>query len=319
MSKPVVKAVVKKPVNRSENTILSNPLTYDIKNIIFDVADACTIPNTNINYYRINIGTKNADGKEGELVIGFDRCNSSGLSEVRDQSSGKLTGYSLAINMTNRDGSMSDKQKASLDLIEKILEKAKQHLLKEEVKEQVQRNIKEHDLNWHMSPVWYKRDQKTEEIVEGAQPMIFCKLLYSKDKVDKQGKAIPAKIVSDFWLEGSGEEVNPLDFLGKKSSVRCAVKVESIFVNKKELKLQLKLMQTYIKPIETGRRRLLEMEEETNINLDGTSQYLNNDEIDIDIENNKNDNNYDIYEEKIELSDHEEEKPKEIKKRGKKN
>ena len=134
-----------------------------------------------------------------------------------------------------------------------------------------------------------------------------------------QGKAIPAKIVSDFWLEGSGEEVNPLDFLGKKSSVRCAVKVESIFVNKKELKLQLKLMQTYIKPIETGRRRLLEMEEETNINLDGTSQYLNNDEIDIDIENNKNDNNYDIYEEKIELSDHEEEKPKEIKKRGKKN
>jgi hypothetical protein len=311
MSKNIVKKSV---VNRSENTILTNPLTYDIKNLIFDSAVKSTIPNTTIGYYRINIATKNPDGKEGELVLGFDRCNSSGVSEVRDQASGKLTGYSLALTLTNRDGTATDKQTATLKLIDNIIEKAKEYLMNDEVQEEVERYFKPHEFE-NMSPVWYKKEKG--KIVEGAVPMIFCKLLYSKEKVDKQGKSIPARIVTDFWLEGSNEEVNPLDFLGKRCSVRAAVKIESIFINKKDVKLQLKLHQTVIKPIETGRRRLLDMDDgETSINLDGTNNYLNdNNELDLEI---------DIpIEDKIELSDNEnieEEKPqiKEDKKKGKK-
>ena len=292
MSKTVKKAVQ----NRSDNTVLTNPINYDVKNLIFDPADKCTIPNTTIGYYRINIATKNSNGKEGELVLGFDRCNSSGLSEVRDQSSNKLTGYSLALTLTNRDGSATEKQQATLNVIESIIEKAREHLMKDEVQEEVERYFKPHELE-NMSPVWLKKEKG--KVVEGAIPMIFCKLLYSKEKLDKQGKNIPAKIVTEFLLEGTGEEVNALDFLGKRCSVRAAVKVESIFVNKKDVKLQLKLYQAAVKPIETGRKRLLDMEE-TSINLDGTSQFDMNDDIDLNIENK---NNYNIYEEKIELED----------------
>src|SRR5258708_7845864 len=99
----------KKKVSKSKITALTDIMTFpsDIKEmkeqiqkrLTIDPPISGTVPNSNpvINYYRINIGIKNPDGTEGDLIVDLDRCFCFGTGENKAPDSGILNGYSASI------------------------------------------------------------------------------------------------------------------------------------------------------------------------------------------------------------------------------
>ncbi len=55
----------------TENTQITSAIGYDVKNIIFSEPVSGSIPDSKpkIEFKRINISTKNADGTTGELIL----------------------------------------------------------------------------------------------------------------------------------------------------------------------------------------------------------------------------------------------------------
>jgi len=245
--------------NRSQNTQLTDPINYDTNNIIFDEATENNIPGSKVKYYRINVATKNEDGTEGELILGLDKCMSYGVQESRDMNTNVLTGYSISITLRDRDGG-SERQNKTIDVIESIVEKCKDHILS--VKKTIGKvSIDRSDLK-KLNPIFYKLNDEGERD-ETASPMLYPKLIYAKERKDaKTGDIIPSKILTQFYLTDEVDEngeplsVDPLQFLGKRSILSCALKIESIFVGQ-VIKLQCKVAEVDIKPVETRSKRLL--------------------------------------------------------------
>ena len=99
-----------------------------------------------------------------------------------------------------------------------------------------------------LNPIYFKRDKG--KIVEGASPTLYAKLIVKKDKTDGN------KIISVFFDEDLGEQINALDLLGKGCYVRAAIKFESIFIGNK-ISLQVKLYEAEVKIVASGMKRLL--------------------------------------------------------------
>jgi hypothetical protein len=114
-----------------------------------------------------------------------------------------------------------------------------------------------------LTPIWRKVNQETGEIDETAIPALYPKLIYAKEREDAKTKEmIPSRIITKFFLADEVDEngdpmrANPLEFIGKSCTVSCALKVESIFVGQ-VIKLQCKVVEVDIKPLETKPKRLL--------------------------------------------------------------
>src|SRR5437016_3529619 len=75
------------------------------KRLIFDAALSGSVPNSKppITFHRINIGITNEDKSEGDLVVGFDRSFSFGVSENRNEQTQALQGFSYPISMYDRE------------------------------------------------------------------------------------------------------------------------------------------------------------------------------------------------------------------------
>jgi hypothetical protein len=245
-------------INRSQTTVLSDPINYNVENIVFDEPTENNIPGSTLKFFRVNVGTKNPNGTEGNLVLKLDKCMSYGLQETRDMQTGVLNGYSISLCMKDKEGA-TERQEKTLDVFTKIVEKCKDHLLS------VRTKIKKFDLERNdlkkLNPMYMKR-KEDGQIDENAIPTLYPKLLYYKSRKDKNGNEIPAKIGSVFYNEdevdeeGNPMEVDPMVFLGKRCLVTAALKVESIFVGK-DIKLQCKLIEADVKSLDTKPKRLL--------------------------------------------------------------
>jgi len=245
-------------INRSNTTMLTDPMNYNVDNIIFDEPSENNIPGSTLKFFRVNIGTKNANRTEGNLVLKLDKCMSYGLQETRDMQTGILNGYSISLCMKDKEGATSYQDK-TLDTLNKIVEKCKDHLLN------VRTKIKKFDLERNdlkkLNPLYMKR-KEDGQIDENAIPMLYPKLLYYKSRKDKNGNEIPSKISSVFYNEdeideeGNPIEIDPMIFLGKRCIVTAALKIESIFIGK-DIKLQCKLVEADVKLMETRVRSLL--------------------------------------------------------------
>lgn len=247
-------------VNRSNTTQLTDPVSFNPDNLIFDEPAENKIPgDENLKFHRISIGIKNQDGTEGDLVIGLDRCNSYGIQITRDMKTKELNGYSLAIVLRDKDAP-TERQEAGIKAIETIVEKAKDYILK--VKGKMKRGDLERSDLKKLTPLSYKKDEDGVKD-ETAPPMLYPKLYYYGERKDKNGNILPARIASTFYAEdevdehGEPVEVDPLQFLEKSCFVTCAIKVEGIFVGSTAIKLQCKLFEADIKAKETGPKRLL--------------------------------------------------------------
>jgi hypothetical protein len=247
-------------VNRTATTQITDPIEFSTNNLIFDDPIENKIPGEeNLKFHRINIGYKNDDGTVGDLVLGLDKCLSYGVQPTRDMQTKQLNGYSISIVLKDRD-CPTERQEAAITALEAIVEKSKDFIMS--VRTKMRRGDLERSELKKLTPLSYKKDDAGMRD-ESAPPMLYPKLLYGKEKVDKNGKVMPARILTTFFAEGEVDEygqpveVDPLMFLEKRCDVTCDVKVEGIFVGSSNIKLQCKLLQTEVRALQTGPKRLM--------------------------------------------------------------
>jgi hypothetical protein len=231
----------------SSNTQLTSAIGFNVSRMVFTEPQTGSIPNTvpAITFKRININVRNDDGSIGEFLIATERLFSFGVSENLDPSSQKVNGYVMPIVLWNRDNPTAE-EKAFTDTFDAIIEKVKDHLLTESVKEQIDTrgDLERSDLK-KLNPLHIKK--VLGKPVPGASPTLYAKLLVSK-KLDK--------ITSMFYDHQSGEDINPLDLINKQCHVRAVIKIESIFIGNK-ISFQVKLHEAEVEPKQTGMRKYL--------------------------------------------------------------
>lgn len=233
------------------------------KRLIFEDAVFGTHPtNKTITFYRINIGIKNPDDSEGEVIIGLDRSFSFGVSTNYDESKTVIQSYSYPISMYDRNGA-TDHQLRSVQFIEVLSEVCQEYTLQPHVKQSLSAPKTElHHLEKY-NPLYYPEDKKTGERIQGKSPNFYPKLLWVKAGVNKNGKEVKERMFTRFYAEdedgpdGEPLSLNPLEFLDKKHYTTAAVKFESIFFGAKTKNIQTKVYEAVVKAADSGSKRLL--------------------------------------------------------------
>jgi hypothetical protein len=214
---------------------------YNVNKMVFGKPQNGSVPNTPIQYKRINIGTKNPDGTTGELILETERCFSFGVSENINPETQKVNGYVLPLCLWSKDAP-TDPEREWVDTFDAIVEKCKDHLLT--IKDDIEKYNLKRDLLENLNPLYWKKVKG--KIVDGQGPTLYAKLIQSK-KLEK--------ILSHFE-DDNGNVIDPLNLIGKYCYVKAAVKIESIFVGK-NISLQVKLYEAEVRLIDSGMKRLL--------------------------------------------------------------
>ena len=245
-----------------------DPLTYNVENLRFSEPVEGSIPlpgGKKSAFFRIPIKTKKENGQESDLIFVLDRSSSFGISEYAEEA-GKYSA-TLSIQLTDRD-TPSERQRKTVQVFQDIAEAAKNHIVKNSktfakvlgagiTKDQFRK----------MGPVKVPMTEDGE-IDTSRSPTMNVKLLTSNKKKNNDaddsdlGSSAKPKIITSFYAEDSEDPdnptpVDPLDYLGKRCFVTCAVKVDGVFVGKQIQSIQLKLYECNIKAIESKPRRLL--------------------------------------------------------------
>lgn len=223
-----------------EKTQLTPASGYKTSRMIFSDPVAGSIPNSkpSIEFMRIFIKTKNADGTIGDLILPTERLFSFGIQQNVSQETGKVNGYSMPLCMwskeddPNASNEQREKEKEWVETFEAIIDKCKKHLI--EVKKEVkQYTLEMSDLKKFAQCLYWKRHEG--EIVEGVGPVLYTKLIESK----KQGKILT------MFYDKDDNEIPFSDLEGKYCHTSAAVKIESIFIGSK-ISLQVKLWEAEV-------------------------------------------------------------------------
>ena len=99
-------------------------------NIIFNEAKEYKVKDSKIKYKRIPIEVKYPNGKKGALVLESPVLFSFGVSEKKNQETGKLVGYSLPVCLWSRHSVPNSREKAFFDVINNVTKLSQQHLEK---------------------------------------------------------------------------------------------------------------------------------------------------------------------------------------------
>jgi len=236
------------------NNQLTSPANFNIANLIFgepkentmEINDDPSGRPTTIKFYRIDIKYRNQDKTVGDLILGCDRLKSAfGLSP-------KFGTFHL--NMLDA-GNPTDLQVKTVEVINEIVEKCREHLISVRVeigKPRMSRSNLEGETD--ITPLKYAKkdiDPKTGLPAKNAIPNLSVKL-NTVGKKDTSGK----KYKDTFYNEEDDSLVDPEDLIDKRCEVIPAIKIESIFVGQ-VIKVQTKLAEAIVKLTESGPRRLL--------------------------------------------------------------
>ena len=101
------------------------------ENIIFNKTKEYKVKDTNIKYKRIPIEVNYPNGKKGALVVETPLLFSFGVSENKDQKTGRLNGYSVPVCLWDRDGVPNTKELSFFELINSINLICQKHLEEE--------------------------------------------------------------------------------------------------------------------------------------------------------------------------------------------
>ena len=237
-----------KKLKKMSNTQLSSPVSYNISNIRFGktIVSSTGTDGKGPKNNRIPIYTINSDGSSGDLIFLTEDLFSFGVSENKDPATGRMTGYTLPLCLHNKQGA-TDAEKAFVSVLKDVVEKCKDYLLLDSTKAELKKfDLERSDLKKLDSFLYFKRDKDSGKLLEDNGPVIYAKLIESK----KNNKFITS------FFDPSGDEINPLDLIGKYCWAKSAIKVESIFVGSK-ISLQIKVYEAEVRPVEIGTRRLL--------------------------------------------------------------
>ena len=235
----------------SMNTQLADPANFNVDNMIFSKPVKGGITSgegqPEIKFFRIPISARNADGSVGELVFPTPtELWSFGVQEnLAQDGSGKVSGYSLPLCLYTKDNPQ-EIQKRFVSTLEAIVEKCKDHLLLPDVKAETGKyDLERAELKKLNSFIWWKREKGV--IVPGSSPVLYPKLIQSKKQDNK--------IITTFFNQ-NGEDVDPIDLIGKGFNTTAAIKIESIFIGAK-IALQIKVLEAEVHLQENRRRTLL--------------------------------------------------------------
>lgn len=247
---------------------LTSAHNYDTGRMIFSEPQIGTVPNTvpAINYRRIPISTRNADGTVGDLIIPTERLFSFGVSENTNPETKAVNGYVLPLCLWNKDGP-SEAEKEWSDTFDAIVEQCKEHLVEN------REEIEQYDLTLNdlkkFNPLYWKKDKtnpdkkKRGNILPGSGPTLYAKLIATK-KLE----------IRSMFFDTNNEQLNPMDLLGKFCHSKAAVKIESIFIGNK-ISLQVKLYEAVIEESSSGMKPLLARPKASSVVLMGTSTTMN--------------------------------------------
>ena len=273
--------IVSKKVNlsaRQANTQLVDPFEFNPANVIFDDPAAESIPNQPGTNYRVNLGYKNKDKTEGNLILEFDTCYCFGVSENQDKTTNTLNGYILPISLYDMNGPTPKQQKV-VEVLCDLVAQCKKQLLKDDVQAMMGKydddKIIESDLR-KVDLIYWKKENGRPMKEKGGT--FYPKLLWTKAR-EKNGKFVESKINTRFYKEddvdedGNPVEVDPIQYVGKKCMVTAAVKIESIFIGTK-IGIQAKVYEALVKEVESGPKRLLMFKPKTSSTVVSDSKEI---------------------------------------------
>lgn len=239
----------------SEFTQLIPASGYNVENMVFSTPVDQKIDNK-LLAKRVFISTKNPDGTIGELCMtskDFRYCFGLNVN-VDDKNKDIVTGYTMPICVTNKDGETQD-DRDYIDTFNRIIEKCKDHIIS--IKDDLEQySLERSDLKKICNCLYYKRDPKNKaKIMEGVGPTLYVKLMLKK-----------GKIISTFFNSQTGEEINPLELIDKHCHTKAVIKFESIFIGNK-ISLQIKLYDCEIKFVNSGLKKLLPRPTPTSSNV----------------------------------------------------
>lgn len=240
---------------------LIDPASLDPKRLVFSDVVEGTVPNSVVKFRRISMAYQNDDGTLTDVLLPTPRLFSYGIGENTDPQTKKVTGYSLPLILFSKDGATKE-ETDFLKGFQAVVEAAKHHLVKEDVKASLNKDWDLNDLKKIASCLYYKKEQG--KIVEGASPTLYTKLISTsggkkkgKDtKESKEDEHPKIKILSQFYSEKDNQPIDPMTLTGRYGHVRAVVKIESIYDGSKTT-LQVKLYEAVYDPIESTMKSLL--------------------------------------------------------------
>ena len=219
------------------------------ENIIFNEAKEFKVKDSKIKYKRIPIEIKYPNGKKGALVVESPVLFSFGVSEKKNQETGKLAGYSIPVCLWSKDSAPNPKELSFFETLNNVISMCQSHL----------ENEYGADLASSLSSPFYykqieytdKKGKKKTKIDESSAPVLYAKLIYSEKS---------KKILSLFKGKG-GKDLNPFKYIDQYCNVKLALIIEGIFISKTVTSLQIKVHECYVKPLKP-RESLITIEEE---------------------------------------------------------
>ena len=219
------------------------------ENIIFNEAKEYKVKDSKIKYKRIPIEVKYPNGKKGPLVVESPVLFSFGVSEKKNQETGKLAGYSIPVCLWSKDSAPNPKELSFFETLNNVVLMCQKHL----------ENEFGPDLASSLSsPFYYKQIEYTDKkgrsktkVDDSSAPVLYAKLIYSEKS---------KKILSLFKGKG-GKDLNPFKYINQYCNVKLALIIEGIFISKTVTSLQIKVHECYVKPLKP-REGLLKIDEE---------------------------------------------------------
>lgn len=235
----------------SNNTQLTKASGYNTKNMTFGKPKAGSLGA--VSFLRIPIGTKNADGSFGDLVLSVPKVYSFGLSVNTNMQTGKPDGYILPLCLYSKDGP-SQEEKDFVQTFNDVVERARQHVL--DIKVSIGKYELEAAELKKMNPLYIKKDKKTGKPEDGAGPVLYLKVM-QKNKKSERGSSSESqeKVISTLFYDEKGRDIDPMSLMEKHGFATAAIKVESIFIGAK-ISLQVKVYETEYQIIDNNPRRL---------------------------------------------------------------
>ena len=233
------------------------------ENIIFNEPKEYKVKDSKIKYKRIPIEVKYPNNKKGPLVVETPFLFSFGVSEKKNQETGKLVGYSIPVCLWSRDSEPNNKEKAFFDFINILKTLSQQHL----------ENEYGPDLASTLSSPFYykqieftdKKGKKRTKIDESSAPVLYAKLIYSEKS---------KKILSLFKGKG-GCDLKPFNYINQYCNVKLALIIEGIFISKTVTSLQIKVHECYVKQLEPRKSLLTIDEKSSDSDSDSDSEDIN--------------------------------------------
>ena len=225
------------------------------ENIIFNEAKEFKVKDSNIKYKRIPIEIKYPNGKKGPLVIETPILFSFGVSEKKNQETGKLVGYSIPVCLWSKDASPNSEEKAFFDVIINVVKLCNFHL-ESEYGADVASSL---SLPFYYKQIDYtdKKGKKKTKIDSSSAPVLYAKLIYSEK----------SKKILSLFKNKAKKDLNPFNYIDQYCNVKMALIIEGIYISKTVVSLQIKVHECCVKQLKP-RESLLTIDEESEASED---------------------------------------------------